>query len=135
MIFGLASYNVILMDTKLMLLWCNFRCNFNGRKIDATSAYFFVALFFSYTVVVLISLFDTFLTILKTKVAWTSLLMHFCFVALLQMNFSITKYVGLERYVKTRTTNERNKFSNARVFLNFWVIYFQKTRALLQGLN
>ena len=74
-----------------------------------------------------ISFFDMLLTILKMKVAWTLLFYIFFFRCTFTDDFfSFIKYLGLGIYGKTQTTNERNKFSNLREFLNFSVIYSEK---------
>ena len=59
----------------------------------------------------------------------------FIFVTLLSTNFFITNYLRLGRYPKTWTPKERSKFSNVRVFLNFWVIYFDRKSQLLRVLT
>ena len=85
-------------------------------------------------IVVLISLFDMFLTILKMKVVWISLLNIFLFLLHFYHFLFITKYLGLGRYTKTWTTKERMKCNNVRVFLNVWVLDPRKKRQLLRML-
>ena len=129
-----SNYNGTKLNVVLMYF---FDANFDRPEINATSAYFFV-LFFKrkkYHCPFDISLWYIFDNIKDEGRLNVSPKRIFIFVTLLSTNIFITNYLQLGRYPKTRTTMERSKFSNVRVFLNFWVIYSEKKSQLLRVLT